>query len=110
MSYFAELDENNIVIRVLVGDSDFPNNGYDWFAENLGGTWIETSYDPELRKRFASIGYEYSYELDAFILPKPHESWTLDKSCNWIAPTPQPTDSKNYTWDEKTQDWIEVND
>ena len=98
MSYFAELDENNIVIRVLVGDSDFPNNGYDWFAENLGG------------KRFASIGYEYSYELDAFILPKPYESWTLDESCNWIAPTPEPTDEKNYTWDEDTQDWIEVNE
>ena len=52
MSHFAEIDDNNIVLRVLVGDNDYPNEGYDWFVENLGGTWIQTSYNGNIRKNF----------------------------------------------------------
>jgi hypothetical protein len=110
MSHFAEIDDNNIVLRVLVGDNDYPNEGYDWFVENLGGTWIQTSYNGNIRKNFASAGFSYDSELDAFIPPKPFESWVLDDTCNWTAPTPYPTDDKLYTWDEDSQTWSEINE
>jgi len=69
MSHFAELDENNVVIRVLVGDNDMPNEGYDWFVETLGGRWIQTSYNGNFRGRFAGIGFTYDEELDVFKAP-----------------------------------------
>jgi len=69
MSHFAELDENNIVIRVLVGDNNMPNEGYDWFVENLGGRWVQTSYNGNFRGRFAGIGFTYDEELDVFKAP-----------------------------------------
>ena len=109
MSHFAEIDENNVVLRVLVGDNNMPNEGYDWFVENLGGTWVKTSYNGNIRKNFAGIGYTYDEERDAFIPPKPYESWTLNEStCRWQAPTPYPQDGRVYTWDEDTLTWIEV--
>jgi hypothetical protein len=108
MAHFAELDENNIVVRVLVTDNDFPNEGYDWLVETLGGTWVQTSYNATIRKNFAGVGFTYDEALDAFIPPKPYASWSLnEETCLWEAPTPYPTDGKNYNWDEKTQDWIE---
>lgn len=110
MSHFAEIDENNIVIRVLVGNDDFENEGYDWFVENLGGRWVKTSYNGNIRKNYAGEGYVYDEERDAFIAPKPFESWTLnEKSCRWEAPLPYPQDGKLYKWDEEAQLWIEVN-
>jgi hypothetical protein len=109
MAHFAELDENNTVVRVLVTDNDFPNEGYDWLVENLGGTWVQTSYNARIRKNFAGVGFTYDEALDAFIPPKPFESWLLnEETCLWEAPTPYPTDGKNYNWDEETQDWIEI--
>jgi hypothetical protein len=108
VSHFAEIDNNNIVTRVLVGNNDFPNEGYDWFVENLGGTWIKTSYNANIRKNFAGIGYTYDEGRDAFIPPKPYESWLLNEdTCQWEAPTAYPTDGKLYTWDEDSQEWIE---
>lgn len=109
MSHFAELDENNVVLRVLVGDNNMPNEGYDWFVENLGGTWVQTSYNGNIRKNFAGIGYTYDADRDAFIPPKPFESWTLNETtCLWQAPTPYPQDGRIYIWDEGTTTWIEV--
>jgi hypothetical protein len=106
MSHFAELDENNIVIRVLVGDNNLPNEGYDWFIENLGGTWVQTSYNANFRKNYAGLGFTYDPELDAFIPPKPFESWTLDEdTCLWQAPTPYPTDGFTYYWNEAELTW-----
>jgi hypothetical protein len=69
MSHFAELDENNVVIRVLVGDNNMPNEGYDWFVENLGGRWVQTSYNSNFRGRFAGIGFTYDETNDVFINP-----------------------------------------
>ena len=69
MSHFAELDENNVVVRVLVGDNNMPNEGYDWFVENLGGRWVQTSYNGNFRGRFAGIGFTYDEELDVFKAP-----------------------------------------
>ena len=109
MAHFAELDENNIVLRVLVTDNDFPNEGYDWLVDNLGGTWVQTSYNANFRKNFAGIGFSYDAERDAFIPPKPFESWTLNEdTCNWEAPVAYPTDGKIYKWDEESLSWIEV--
>ena len=104
MSHFAELDENNVVIRVLVGNNDFPNEGYDWFVENLGGRWVQTSYNATFRKNYAGSGYTYSEQLDAFIPPKPYNSWILNEdTCQWEPPTPMP--EGNYTWDEDSVSW-----
>ncbi len=109
MSHFAELDENNVVLRVLVGDNDLPNEGYDWFVENLGGRWVQTSYNANFRKHFAGIGYIYDEALDAFIPPKPFESWILDEeTCLWQPPVPMPEDGKLYYWNEESLTWIEV--
>lgn len=109
MSHFAELNENNEVLRVLVGNNDFPNEGYDWFVENLGGRWVQTSYNATIRKNFAGIGFTYDETLDAFIPPKPFDSWILDEeTCHWQAPTPYPTDGKAYDWNEENTTWKEI--
>ena len=106
MAHFAELDSNNIVIRVLVTDNNAPNEGHDWLTENLGGTWVQTSYNGNFRKRFAGEGYFYNPTLDAFIPPKPFESWILDEqTCCWEAPTPYPTDGFTYHWNEPELAW-----
>jgi hypothetical protein len=106
MAHFAELDDNNIVIRVLVTDNEAPNEGYDWLVENLGGTWVQTSYNSKIRKNYAGVGFTYDSELDAFIPPKPFPSWILvKKTCQWKPPIPYPTDGFTYSWNEEQLDW-----
>ena len=115
MAHFAELDENNTVIRVIVvankdcGDLDFPDSepiGQAFIAAlGLNGVWKQTSYNNNFRIRYASIGYTYDKDLDAFIAPKPYPSWLLGPDTNWYAPTPMPTDGKPYIWNESTQSW-----
>ena len=109
MAHWAEIDENKIVIRVLVGDNDDPagDEGYSWLVNNLGGTWVETSYNATIRKNFAGVGFSYDLELDAFIRPKPFDSWTLNAECDWEAPTPRP-DVGNHNWNESTLSWVEI--
>ena len=111
MSHWAEVDENNVVIRVLVGDNDDPNSdeGYQWLVDNLGGTWIKTSYNGNIRKNFAGIDYTYNQELDAFIAPKPFPSWILDEeTCRWNSPVEKPQDNNRYIWDEDTVSWKKI--
>lgn len=109
MSHFAEIDENNLVLRVLVGDNEALNEGYDWFVQNLGGRWVQTSYNSKFRKNFAGIGFTYDEARDAFIAPKPFASWQLDeKTCQWIAPIPYPEDEMIYFWNEDILDWEAV--
>lgn len=98
MSHWAEIDENNIVLRVLVGNNDEPDEGYQWLIDNLGGTWIKTSYNTfggvhtlggtPLRKNYAGIGYTYDKERDAFIPPKPDTDniFLNEKTCLWEVP------------------------
>jgi hypothetical protein len=86
MSHWAEIDENNIVIRVTVGDNNDPtgDEGYSWLINNLGGTWIKTSYNATIRKNFAGIGFIYDETLDAFIAPKPEGDFVLEEeTCQW---------------------------
>ena len=105
MSHWAEIDENNIVLRVLVGNNSEPDEG-EAFMNSLGGTWVKTSYNGNIRKNYAGIGYTYDAERDAFISPKPYASWILDEeTCRWEAPVPYPTDGIMYNWDEETTDW-----
>jgi hypothetical protein len=82
MSHWAELDQDNKVVRVLVGDNNDPagDEGYSWLIENLGGTWVKTSYNATIRKNYAGIGYEYDVVLDAFIPPKCHEEAILNNT------------------------------
>ena len=107
MSHWAEIDENNIVIRVTVGDNEDPNGdeGYQWLLDNLGGTWVKTSYNNNIRKNYAGIGFFYDKDRDAFIPPKPFESWVLDEeTCAWISPVEAP-EFGGHTWDEETVSW-----
>ncbi|NBR25756.1 MAG: hypothetical protein EBU08_18625 [Micrococcales bacterium] len=126
MAHYAQI-ENDVVTNVIVAEQDF----IDYLkSQNSAAQWIQTSYntrggvhyDPvtgepsadqtkALRKNYASIGYTYNQELDAFIAPKPYPSWTLNQeTCLWVPPVPYPADgSQLYTWDEPTQNWVTVN-
>jgi hypothetical protein len=89
MSHWAEIDNNNKVIRVLVGDNNDPtgDEGYQWLIDNLGGTWIKTSYNGNIRKNYAGVGYIYDSERDAFIAPEPIDAIGFDEdTCRWITP------------------------
>jgi hypothetical protein len=119
MAHWAEVDENNIVLRVSVGSNDAPDEGYQWLIDNLGGTWIKTSYNTyggvntaggePLRKNYAGIGYTYDPDRDAFIPPKPFESWVLnEETCLWNSSIPKPTEDKLYDWNEDTLSWEEI--
>jgi hypothetical protein len=95
-TYFAQLDENNIVTQVIVADQAF--------VDSIGGTWQETFMDAA--KKYAGIGDTYDATRDAFISPKPYESWLLDeKTCQWESPIPMPQDENFYTWNEKQLNW-----
>lgn len=87
MAHWAKIDENNLVIQVCVGDNNDPagDEGYQWLIDNLGGTWIKTSYNATIRKNFAGIGYTYDPIRDAFIPPKPEiGNWVLNEdTCQW---------------------------
>lgn len=108
MAHWAELDENNIVLRVTVGDNNDPNGdeGYQWLIDNLGGTWVKTSYNGNIRKNYAGIGFTYDEKRDAFIPPQPFASWILnEETCLWESPVPFPTDGQLYDWNEETGAW-----
>ena len=118
MAHWAEIDENNLVLRVLVGNNDDLDEGYQWLIDNLGGTWIKTSYNTRggqhilggkpLRKNYAGIGYTYDEERDAFIPPKPFDSWILnEETCFWESPIAYPNDGEFYIWDENSKNWIQ---
>ena len=89
MSHWAELDNNNKVIRVTVGDNNDPagDEGYQWLIDNLGGTWVKTSYNGNIRYNYAGIGYTYDEVRDAFIAPEPENAIGFDEdTCTWITP------------------------
>ena len=118
MAHFAEVNEFDIVQRVIVvADSDcLDPNGQESeavgaaFCHNLlGGRWLQTSYNNNIRVRFAGVGYKYDAVRNAFIPPQPYLSWLFNEtSLDWQAPIPYPTDGKSYVWDESIQQWVEV--
>ncbi len=118
MAYFSEIGSDNIIVRVIsVANNVITNSsgdeeesiGVDFCHSLLGGTWKQTSYNGEIRKNFAGVGYTYDSHKDAFIPPKPYSSWVLnDSNCLWEAPIAMPTDGKRYRWDEDSKSWIET--
>lgn len=122
MAHFAEIDNDNNVLRVLVIENEHERNGQVYLADELGlgGTWIQTSYNTHggvhdldgipLRKNYAGIGFKYDSERDAFIPPKPHNSWILDEqTCLWNPPVEYPLDGNIYIWDEDLTNWKLLN-
>lgn len=120
MGHYAKI-LNNKVINVIVAEAEF----FETFVDDSPGEWIQTSYntrggihyEPDsqtpsedqsksLRKNFAGVGYTYDKDKDAFIPPKPFDSWTLNEdTCLWQSPIPQPNDDNTYDWNEETQQW-----
>jgi hypothetical protein len=112
MAHYAFLDSNNVVTEVIVGvDETKLIEGQDpetWYGEFRNQTCKRTSYNANIRKNYAGIGFTYDAELDAFIPPKPFDSWVLDEAtATWEAPVPMPEEG-NYKWDEETISWLEV--
>ena len=126
MSHFAKLDANNIVTFVTVGRQEDDGKEQE-LCERTGDVYRQTSYNTRggvhygpdgepsadqskaLRKNYAGIGFTYDETRDAFIPPKPFESWILDEdTCLWESPVPYPTDGEMYTWDEDSGDWVLV--
>ena len=116
MAHFAEIGLNNTVLRVIVVHNnelldenhiEQESKGADFCRNLLGGTWVQTSYNGAIRKNFAGVGFTYDTARDAFIPPKPFDSWTLDEeTCRWEAPVAMPQDGEVYEWDESTQSWV----
>jgi hypothetical protein len=110
MAHFAELDENNVVLRLIVADSQ------QWCETNLGGTWVQTSYNTfggkhklggtPLHKNYAGVGY--TFDGIGFAAPQPYPSWTLNtETYLWEPPVPYPV-SKTYSWSEEDLEWVEI--
>ena len=110
MAHYAFLDENNVVIEVITGiDETELIEGLDtetWYSNFRGQTCKRTSYNNNIRKQYAGIGYTYDLVADVFIAPQPYPSWSLDKNFDWQAPTPMPTESDWY-WNEEKGEWLE---
>jgi len=111
MAHFAKLGVNNIVENVVVVSNDIATTeqaGID-FLNNLYGSediWKQTSYNGNIRKNFAGTRYTYDETRDAFIPPKPYNSWVLNETtCIWKAPVDYPSDGKRYNWNEENQTW-----
>lgn len=108
MAHFAEINDNNEVLRVLVVDNLQEHRGEEFLSQDLGlgGRWIQTSYNNNFRKRFASVGGYYDQSLDAFVNPRPFPSWVLNtETADWVAPIPNPSDGGFYVWDEDSVSW-----
>lgn len=115
MAHFAEIDLDNKILRIIVVHNNelLDENGNEnetkgiEFCKNLfGGNWVQTSYNSTFRKNYAGIGYSYDSGRDAFIAPKPFESWVLNETtCKWEAPITMPTDENFYQWDEQNLSW-----
>lgn len=110
MANYAELDENNIVIRVISINDKYEYNGEEYCNSLFGGRWIQTSYNNNIRKNYAGPGYEYNENLDAFIPPKPYNSWVLDEeTCIWKSPIEVPNDYfDDYEWIESDTNWFSI--
>lgn len=117
MAHFAQIDEFGIVQRVIVVNNSelLDSNGIEsesigisFCSSLLGGTWKQTSYNNNFRKKFAAIGDIYDSEKDIFISQQPWPSWTLDENSDWQPPIQMPKDGKRYFWDEASTSWMEV--
>ena len=105
MAHFSKINSSNIVTEVIVAEQDFINSG----AVGDSFLWVQTSYNKNFRKNYASVGDTYDKTRDAFIPAKPYASWVLvEDTCQWKPPTDYPDDGKIYEWDEDTTSWKEI--
>jgi len=111
MAHYAFLDNNNIVTEVITGiDETQTIEGLDtetWYGNFRNQTCKRTSYNNNIRKQYAGIGYKYDTNADVFIAPQPYPSWLLDNNFDWQAPTPRPIEGF-WRWDEPTTSWVEA--
>ena len=111
MAHYAFLDDSNIVTEVIVGIEETEliegKSPEDWYGEFRGQKCVRTSYNANIRYNYAGIGFTYDEEADAFIPPKPFQSWVLNDQFSWIAPIDYPQDENRYYWDEEAGNWIE---
>ena len=105
MAHFAQIDENNIVINVIVVGDEYETMYADWRKE-FGETYVQTSYNNRIRKQYAGIGFTYDPVADLFISPQPYPSWTLDENYDWQPPIPMPTEEGACVWNEETREWV----
>lgn len=110
MRYFAKINnKKNVTQIIILGDEIKDPEKFISDTLKMSGYWLETWKNGDQRKNFAGVGYTYNEEFDAFIAPKPFDSWILDEeTCLWISPIAKPDDEKEYFWDEETKSWVEV--
>lgn len=113
MAHYAFLNENNIVTEVITGIDETEliegKSPEVWYGQFRGQKCVRTSYNARIRKNYAGIGYTYDETRDAFIPPKPFNSWLLnEETCRWESPTPYPNDGKMYSWNEENTEWVEM--
>lgn len=111
MAHYAFLNSNNVVVEVITGiDETETIEGIDpesWYSQFRGQRCVRTSYNRNIRKNYAGVGYTYDEGRDAFIPPQPYASWVLvEETCLWEAPIPQP-DGEGWLWDEDNQQWMQ---
>ena len=115
MAHFAEIDDDGTVLRVIVVNNDVIKDadgveqeqlGKDFCQNLFGGTWVQTSYNNNFRKRYAFMGGKYDSGNDVFLFPQPFPSWTLDSNYEWQPPTPYPDDGGAYLWSEEQGGWV----
>ena len=116
MAHYAKLNNNKVEQVIVVHNNELLVNGVETeskgaqFCHDLfGGEWIQTSYNGNMRKQYAGVGYTYDADLDIFIAPQPYPSWILDANHDWQPPTPMPVVAgKKYAWFEPNKVWIEL--
>lgn len=112
MAHFAQITDGvvtNVVVvhnnELLVDGVENEQKGRDFCFSLFGGEWVQTSYNNNIRKQYAGIGYYYDHVRDEFVLPQPFPSWSLDDNNDWQPPTPRPLDDGLWVWNEDTQEW-----
>jgi len=119
MAHFAQINENNIVVQVITTGNEYELTGEELYTNMTGKVWKRTSYNTHggihsgggtpFRKNYAGIGYTYDEVRDAFIPPKPFDSWVLNEfTCLWESPIPYPTDGNIYVWSEINKEWVSI--
>ncbi len=115
MAHFAEI-ENGIVKQVIVVHNnelisdgvEVESKGVEFCQSLFGGNWVQTSYNGNIRKQYAGIGYTYNETADVFVAPQPFASWSLDSNYDWQPPTPKPDGA--FYWDEESLSWLPIPD
>lgn len=106
MAHFAEI-KDGVVDRVVVVDNEFESDGPAWCADFFGGgTWVQTSYNNNIRKQFAGKDFTYDELNDVFVVPQPYPSWTLNETFDWQPPTPRPDGGLDLQWNETALAWV----